>query len=436
MLQVRSARLYYARLFFWLLPLLTGSCLRQRAETTVDPALPLADSLPTTWTALRDVERVNIDSDPQTEYLLFFTYNNTTSPGPVGAVIYDSQANYTPDLAGNSSDQPSSALVPYALLPSYRPGSGQGFVAEPVQRDAVSFFPINFRTRTTATNSETGEIAQADALVMRGGNNYLTFVWWQNPDIGYGITQLYAPGGFESAPQQAFNWSAWEDAPQPIKEIIAVQPLHDRNLLCRRIRHQLVAPSAAELAQADKQINAITYLAQDLGLQFCNGVPAAPFYPEGVVLAYLLTGHSDLLDLAGPNAQPPEAFAQLIDREALVRVEDLAAYRTLTPNPTLGGEGRITTACAEVTLRIANGGESLVSRETITGSLPATASTSPGTSAGASSPVERRWLLFTLRHQPPQLNPPTADQLLITNVNALAAPQGGVALNCHQQLGG
>ena len=262
-------------------------------------------------------------------------------------------------------------------------------------------------------------------------NNYLTFVWWQNPDVGYGITQLYAPGGFESAPQQPFNWAGWEDAPQPIKEIIAVQPLHDRNLLCRRIRHQLVAPSAAELAQADQPINVITYLAQDLGLQFCNGIPAAPFYPEGVLLAYLLTGRSDLLDLAGPAAQTPEAFAQLIDRDALIRVEDLAAYRTLTPNPTLGGAGRITTACAEITMRIANG-ESLVSRETITNSLPASADTS----TGASSPVERRWLLFTLRHQPPQLNPPTADQLLITNVNALAAPQDGVALNCHQQLGG
>ena len=433
MLQVRSARLYYARLFFWLLPLLAGGCWRQRAETTVDPALPLADSLPTAWTALRDVEAVNIDSDPLTEYLLFFTYNNTTTPGPVGAVIYDSQANYTPDLAGNSSDQPSSALVPYALLPSYRSGAGQGFVAEPAQREAVTFFPINFRTRTTAaTDSETGEIAQADALVIRGGNNYLTFVWWQNPDVGYGITQLYAPGGFESAPQQPFNWAGWEDAPQPLKELIAVQPLHDRNLLCRRIRHQLVAPSAAELAQADQPINAITYLAQDLGLQFCDGVPAAPFYPEGVVLAYLLTGRSDLLDLAGPNAQTPEAFAQLIDREALVRVEDLAAYRTLTPNPTLGGEGRITTACAEIMMRIANGGESLVSRETITDALPASA----GTSTDASPPVERRWLLFTLRHQPPQLNPPTADQLLIINVNPLPAPQDGVALNCHQQLGG
>lgn len=433
MLQVRSARLYYARLFFWLLPLLTGGCWGQRAEPTVDPALPLADSLPVAWTALRDVEAVNIDSDPLTEYLLFFTYNNTTSPGPVGAVIYDSQANYTPDLAGNSSDQPSSALVPYALLPSYRLGAGQGFVAEPGQREVVTFFPINFRTRTTtATDSESGEIAQADALAIRGGNNYLTFVWWQNPDRGYGITQLYAPGGFESAPQQAFNWAAWEDAPQPIKEITAVQPLHDRNLLCRRIRHQLVAPSAAELAQADQPITAITYLAQDLGLQFCNGIPAAPFYPEGVVLAYLLTGRSDLLDLAGPNAQTPETFAQSIDREALVRVEDLAAYRTLTPNPTLGGAGRITTACAEITLRIPNGGEALVSRETITSALPASADVS----TGASSPVERRWLLFTLRHQPPQLNPPTPDQLLIVNVNALAAPQGGVVLNCHQQLGG
>ncbi len=436
MLQVRLTRLSYARLLCCLLPLLIGGCWRQRAEATVVPALPLADSLPTAWTALRDVEAINIDGDPLTEYLLFFTYNNTTSPGPVGAVVYDSQADYMPDLAGNSRIQPASAFVPYALLPSHRLGTGQGFVAEPNQREAVTFYPINFRARTATANqadsasAATGEIAQSDALAIRGGNSYLTFVWWQSPAAGYGITQLYAVGGFERAPQQAFNWAAWEDAPQPINEIIGVQPLHDRNLLCRRIRYQLVAPTAAELAETSNRINAITYLPQDLGLQFCNGVPAAPFYPEGVVLAYLLTGRTDLLDLTGPNRPTPDAFAQLVARDVLVRVEDLAAYRALPATPNLSGETRITTACAEITVGIDNGATPLVSRETITtGTVVAVDERTP-------PPVERRWLLFTLRHQPPQINPPTPDQLLITNVNALAAPQDGVVLNCHQQLGG
>jgi len=415
-----------------LLLLLTSGCLRQRATATVVPSLPLANSLPAAWTPLRDVQAVNIDGDALTEYLLFFTYNNTSTPGPVGAVIYDSQADYTPNLAGERRDQPSSALIPYALLPSYRPGAGQGFVAEPSQREAVAFYPINFRMRaatptaTPTADSTVAAVTQADALIIRGGNTYLTFVWWQNPEVGYGITQLYAAGGFEQAPQQPFNWAEWQDAPQPIAQIIAVQPLHDRNLLCRRIRHRLVAPNTAELPPPGTPIGSLIYQAEDLGLQFCNGVPAAPFYPEGVVLAYLLTGREDLRDLALPNAQTPERFDQLLQRDLLVRVEDLAAYKALAADRMLGDQARTTTVCAELTVQVPTA--VAVSRETTTTTLPVI--------DGAPPLVERRWLLFTLRHQPPTLNPPTPDQMVIVNVNALAAPAPGVVLDCHQQLGG
>lgn len=435
MLQVRCPQLHHARLYWsLLLLLLTSGCLRQRAAATVAPALPLTNSLPAAWTPLRDVQAVNIDGDALTEYLLFFTYNNTSTPGPVGAVIYDSQADYTPNLAGDRRDQPSSALIPYALLPSYRPSAGQGFVAEPSQRDAVTFYPINFRSRsatastTPTADSATTAVAPADALVIRGGNTYLTFVWWQDQADGYGITQLYAAGGFERAPQQAFNWEAWQEAPQPIPEIIAVQPLHDRNLLCRRILHRLVAPNSAELPPAGSPIGALIYQAEDLGLQFCNGAPAAPFYPEGVVLAYLLTGREELRDLAAPNDQTPERFDQLLQRDLLVRVEDLAAYKALAANRTVGDQVRTTTVCAEITVQVPVTTAPAVSRETITATLPLV--------NGSAPLVERRWLLFTLRHQPPTLNPPTPDQLLIVNVNALAAPPAGVALDCHQQLGG
>jgi hypothetical protein len=47
---------------------------------------------------------------------------------------------------------------------------------------------------------------------------------------------------------------------------------------------------------------------------------------------------------------------------------------------------------------------------------------------------ERRWLLFTLEHQPPLLDPPTPNRLYIANVNAIPAPSEGPGLRCTQLI--
>ena len=405
------------------LPLLAASC--AAAQQNEAAALPLTDALPASWVALRDVQEVNIDGDGATEYLLFFIYDpiggtapstsrfffrNTPQPrGPIGAVIYDAQViTGTTTSERVSPDRPTNALVPYAILPSYRRGAGQGFIAEPAQSDAVAAYPVSYRALGQVVGTTTS--AAADTLVFLGGETYLTFAWWQTRADGYGVTQLYAPGGFESALYSGFNWEAWRDNPQPIQQIIGVHPLHDRNLLCRRFRYDLDrATSGASGPPADGR--SIRYQRSDLGLYFCDGTPAHPFYPEGVVLAYLLAGNVALLDSPDAPAGALPWLQELVTNDKIVRVDDLVSYATLTPAaPVNGAPPDTMTVCALVTLQ------------------PATDT--------ADSNTQTQGLLFTLRHQPAGFQPPTSDQLFIQTVETIAAPVGGGVVNCTELLGG
>lgn len=410
------------------LPLLTVHCATVQQDEAA-AALPLTDALPASWVALRDVQEVNIDGDGATEYLLFFTYdpiggsapstslfffrNNNPPSGPIGAVIYDAQVvTGTTTSERVSPDRPTNAMVPYAILPSYRRGAGQGFIADPAQREAVAAYPVSYRALGQGTGSTTAPAA--DTLVFMGGATYLTFAWWQNRTEGYGVTQLYAPGGFETALYSGFHWEAWRDNPQPIQQIIGVHPLHDRNLLCRRFRYDLETAANGGTTAG----RAIRYQRTDLGLHFCAGTPAHPFYPEGVVLAYLLEGRTDLLDANGaPTAitntvtsQPSQLpwLRQLVENEGILRVDDLVSYATLSTTKPGDAPPDTITVCTVLTLQ------------------PTTAEHSP----------QAQGVLFTLRHQPAGIQPPTPDQLFIQTVETIAAPMGGGVVNCTELLGG
>lgn len=409
------------------LPLLTMHCAAVQQQDAA-AALPLTDALPASWVALRDVQEVNIDGDGATEYLLFFTYDpigatapttslfffrNSNQPsGPIGAVIYDAQVvTGTTTSERVSPDRPTNAMVPYAILPSYRRDAGQGFIAEPAQREAVAAYPVSYR----ALNAAVGTTAAADTLIFLGGETYLSFAWWQNRSEGYGVTQIYAPGGFETALYSSFNWATWRDNPQPIQQIIGVHPLHDRNLLCRRFRYDLDTAAGANATGG----RPIRYQRRDLGLQFCAGTPVHPFYPEGVVLAYLLEGQADLLDAAAPagitNTVTPQSgelpwLRQLVENKGIVRVDDLVSYATLATATTTGNAAQTDTigVCAVLTLQ------------------PPTGTAAP----------QSQGLFFTLRHQPAGFQPPTPDQLFIQTVETIAAPVGGGVVNCMELLGG
>ncbi|MBX3012182.1 MAG: hypothetical protein KF832_11780 [Caldilineaceae bacterium] len=403
----------WLRLLLSCLPLLLVQC--ARVQSTESAALPLDDALPNAWTALRAVQEVNIDGDEATEYLLFFVYDALSAGssggwlstrrvlpnGPVGAVIYDAQV-LTGTLTSEqvSPDKPTTALVPYAILPSYRRNTGQGFIAAPGQGEGVQAYPVSYRSLTDATNTA------ADTLLFLAGagkvDTYLTFVWWQNRAEGYGVTQLYAPGGFESALYSAFGWSQWQRTPQPIQQLIAVHPVHDRNLLCRRFQYTLTDTTGAP---------PVHYQKSDLGLTFCDRTPPHPFYPEGVVLAYLLEGKATLLDANATMGREGEGLGwlqQQIQAQQILRVDDLASYATLTtteppfaalPPDTIG-------VCALLTL------------------------------VSADATAKQSALFFQLRHQPAGFQPPTPDQLFITNVETIPAPNEHSVVNCHEQLGG
>lgn len=419
-----------ARCFLHLLlcfPLLTTSCAAlQRSESA---ALPLAEALPAAWTALRDVEAVNIDGDAAPEYLLFFTYDTTATAapsrslfslssaaprGPIGAVIYDGQVvTGTTPTVPVSPDRPTTAFVPYALLPSYRDGAGLGYVAEPTQQAAIAAYAVSYRTPAQAGGATS---AAADTLILLGGETYVTFAWWQNRATGYGVTQLSAPGGFEDALYAQFDWADWQRTPQPIRDIIAVHPLHDRNLICRRFRYVL---DEAALGGGRPGAGApLRFQKSDLGLHFCAGTPVHPFYPEGVVLAYLLEGNVALLDAAvvtntvALQTDQLPWLRQLMEADGVLRVDDLASYTTL------GVSGAAQSATAPNTIKVC-----------------ALLTLKP-TTTDAATAVVQQGLLFTLRHEPAGFQPPTPDQLFIQTVETLAAPNGGSMVNCQQQLGG
>ena len=446
-------------------------------EEAITAALPLNDILPASWAPLGDVQPVNIDGDRAAEYLLFFTYDG--NGGPIGAVIYNPETdiilgdttNSTQDDPNNepaedepsAPNRPATSLIPYPILPSYRPGAGQGFIAEPAQANAITVHPLTLGA-TPTTLTATDEPRLANALAILGGTTYLTFVWWLEDRNDYGVTQLYAPSHFEATSFVPFNWEAWRTTPRFINEIIAVHPVHDRSLLCRRKRYILTAPTAARSAAVSATttsgiddappgtdsvatIEQIAYHEMDMGLNFCNGAPATPFYPEAVALAYLVNGTDALLDSDLSN-KAITLIQETVARADIIRVNDLAGYQTTPyPSPTVANniiapqrdnrgvptEVTYTTVCAEVLLPgqyIGLDAQAIRAPDVIATDTEAMLRDAAGQFLFA-----RRWLLFTLRHVQPTLEPPTADRLFITNVEAIPVPDGQIAVNCKEWLG-
>jgi hypothetical protein len=120
----------------------------------------------------------------------------------------------------------------------------------------------------------------------------------------------------------------------------------------------------------------IVFSIQPQGLNFCNGaIPDYPFAPEGVVLAYLRrprAGDAQLTNLLTPGSTLAQLDAESgAERWPRERIVDIAAYtnRPVRPLETEPLQATTTTVCVEFD-------------ETLNPSL-------------------RRWLVYTLRYQPP-----------------------------------
>ncbi|MCC6456851.1 MAG: hypothetical protein IT328_17985 [Caldilineaceae bacterium] len=323
--------------------------------------------LPAGWEALGRWQPVNLDGDEDEENLLFFRFDS----GQVGALIDDAQP------APNMNQ-------PYRLLPRYfddDDGLGQGIIAPPgTPADAIALYSVN------------GESPQPE-LVIRGGSTHLTIVWWKGEANGYGVTQLYAPGGFGGV-----EWEAWQRSPSPIQSVVGFYPLEDyraRSYLCRTVLYT---------RRAD--LPGIVFSALPQGLHFCDGeIPARLFAPEGVVLAYLLwpraaEGGLDLLLTPGttlPQLDAESAYTRL----AMERIEDIAAYTT-------------------VPMRY----EQMPSAQDQQGQGSAIAPTTPVCVefAEQANPTIRRWVVFTLRYQPPDGAQRLPDRWTVSGALAEPAP--------------
>ena len=363
-------------------------------------SLDLTPFLPAEWQALGALQEINIDDDEGVEYLMLFTYDQSSGGGPVGALILDPQAEAIVTETGQRvAGRPAIFPNPYPILPSYWRGAGQGFIAAPNQRDAVAVNQVAYRG--AGSGSQT---LKPDTLILRGGNNYLTFVWWRNVFDGYGVAQLFAPGGFEG-----IDWAQWQREPAPILSIVGVAPRNDRSLLCHKTRYDLADPIEPD-PRAYRQ--PIRFGATDLGIFFCYGPSTHPFYPEGVVLAYLRhpEQRAALLLAGSGNPQADETpMAEVAGLDALVRVDDVVGYQDI-PLAVLDAAASAnrsrTTVCAQVV-------------------------TQPG---GENAPLQHRRLLFALEHRPPQLDPSTPDRLYIATVEDITAQTGGAEVTCRQLI--
>ncbi|MFV0642962.1 MAG: hypothetical protein ACK5NN_00435 [Sphingomonadaceae bacterium] len=293
LLPAQAPRLALTGILFSLLLLLTG-CSLFRSQNQPEP--DLLSPLPSDWTVLEQNgaqwQEVNIDGDPDPEYLLAYTYNNSApgkQDGPVGISIYDLQ-NQTE--LGNRSDQPAPSYSAYRILPNYWSKSDTGFISEPGNYDvtvsSVTRVGNEYRdglpdNAQRAVVEATPEFQTEDAykllnreLIIKGDNTTITFAWWRNLSDGYGVASIYAPGGFRDTqyPQKNDNL--------PPDSLNGLYPMDDRSLICTMVNYKRVSSEEAAYE--------IRYEPAVRGLYFCESStpPVKPFYPEAVVLAYLL----------------------------------------------------------------------------------------------------------------------------------------------------
>ena len=412
LLSTNSGRRLAARLARtgWLLCILllgAGCQFTSRQARTQPLELDFAQVLPAGWQAVGTWQEVNIDADDSVEYLLFFSFDQ----GQVGAAIFDTQIASdmvgmvdlsaapaeTPAVALQSVPlQPLGSFRPYRLLPSnwsyvYGGASGQGVVALPKDRERVLAVQIG----SGGVQGETADGAAPDQpqaeLLIRGGDTHLTFVWWRDAMYGYGVTQLAAEGGFRGV-----DWEAWSREPAPITEIAGLYPLTDyraRSLLCRETLYRRIPAEAAASEETASEamrdeaagLPVIAFREQDRGIKFCREpAPAHPYYPEGAALAYL-----SLAAVENPSADQEKALEELLTPDADAgqiaadagiallpneRVEDIATHPTVPALPAnlhSGVFAPTTVVCVEL--------------------------------AQQADPKFRRWVVLTLRYQPPDL---------------------------------
>jgi len=407
-------RIHFARVVvLTVFVLLTSGCRIFRPNAQLD--LPVADFLPADWTPLGALRPVNIDDDAATEFLLLYRYDSGDPEqpnGPVGAVIYDSQAE-AQELVDFQS---------YRILPSYSAPAAHSSIAPPEQTNVTDRQVLRESnemggSQTALPNQETPTAVtptpRFDELILFGGNTHMTVIWWQNAVDGYGVAQIYAPGGLHSFDFGATGADA-ETTNRPVQSVRGFFPLNDRSLLCEQRYYERNLDTANDAADSSPPLYAknVRYEPSAEGLRFCYGTPPHPYYPEGVTLAYLLDPM-----LGSPLWHPgltPDQRTNIFDRLRTIvenaggslngplQVKDVKAYRTIPIAPGAGATTQTfvdTRTCAIIVTP--NGQE--------------------------------RAMLFTLRYVPPGgVGSGMTDRLFIADIALIPAPVGGPRVDCGQ----
>lgn len=367
---------------------------RNQEESTISDGPQLAGVLPADWIPLTfgregllsDAsawQEINIDDDLPPEYLLFFTYDN----GQVGALIYDQQTgpsgivSATPVPAPN---QPVGTYIPYRVEPSYWTKSTVtdtvGFMAPPgtgsdaITLDQVQRLPPDPNNpaagQSTTQYVAGGSLPPNNELIVFGGTTTISVLWWRNAFNGYGITQMYAPGGL------VFPLRQESSDERPLASVTGLTPeigMLGRSNVCRQKRY--MRANTAEPPDVVPPVfqTAVQYDAQDRGLVFCQYPPPFPFYPEGVVLGYLrpenpadpnqnensIAAYRDRLVWVNVAPEQRQAFLATIDLDGpetpgipTIVVQELRTPATIPMRPnyrTPAGGPLTTAACVQVT---------------------------------------------------------------------------------------
>jgi hypothetical protein len=256
---------------------------------------------------------INIDNDLAVEYLLFFTYDNSQ----VGAIIYDQQTGATGVVSSTpvpAPNQPTGVYVPYQVEPSFWTRSETpdivGYVAPPfttadqIRIEQVERFATDDPNVPGAANPNPGsDVPPTNELIIYGGTQVISVVWWRNTYNGYGIAQMAASAGLVPVTRET------GEVLRPLEVVIGETPLTGllaRSVLCREVR--FARQNAGEPPDIVEPVyqSAVRYGESDGGIVFCYDTPPHPYYPEGVVLAYLRP----------PAMAPPARGEQPVDPTA------------------------------------------------------------------------------------------------------------------------
>ncbi len=270
-------------LLLWMLIRPRLGSLGAASETSVP--VDLKNVIPGSWVVQTEMgpQECDFDRDGEKERLVVYRYDApaTAAPGSnaglIGAVIFDSQVNRVPQEPSVESPYRPAVLVPYKLLPDIYTQKGQGYLGEtnakvipaPGGKDGCLSKEIVVLGTTTGNSNMKAP-------------NFLSIFRWEGEKVGYTGVHYTGNERIEIATTDT----------NAVKSFITYDRLDDRSALCKVQPYVRYLPqgSAPDIDLLDTALD-FRPLVLDFTISFCSGIPADPYYPEGVVAALLRGGN-------------------------------------------------------------------------------------------------------------------------------------------------